>query len=422
MPDRTQPPPIKTIFPLQLPQPVHYRLDNGIPVYEISMGTQEVTKIEIVFRAGRPYERQRLAARATASLIKEGSRNMDSATIAEKIDFYGATLSTPFSLDTSRVILYTLNRYIADLLPVVAELVQAPAFPEHELATFIKNSKQRLQVDLAKNDVVAYREVTGRIFGEDHPYGYNSLPADYDALQQSHLIEHYSRTYTADNCTIFVSGRVEPGTQPLLNRYFGQGMASGLPQLPPFPDHVPLPQKERIPHPDNVQTAIRMGCRLFNRKHADFAGCYVLNTILGGYFGSRLMANIREEKGYTYNIFSTLDAMHHDGYFYIGTEVGNTFVEKTMTEIYREMRILQEKLVTTEEMEMVRNYLLGNLLTMLDGPFNVMDVTRSIIMEELPEQTFPNLINTIRTITPETIRELAKRYLNPENMWEIIVG
>jgi predicted Zn-dependent peptidase len=422
MPDRSKAPPIRTISQVQLPSPKRYVLDNGIPVYEINKGTQDVIKIEVAFHAGRPYERQKLAARATASLIKEGTQQRDSAAISELVDFYGGTLSTPYNLDTSNIVLYSLNRHLDKLLPLLAEVVKTPSFPEDELKTYIEHSKQRLQVDLKKNDVVAYRMVTECIFGAEHPYGYNSYPDTYAAINRDTIIGHYKRNYTKDNCIIFVSGRSSPSIIEKINRYLGKGVQAGTNEPLQFPLDLPPAQKLRIPHPGAVQTAIRIGCRLFNRAHPDYSGMYVVNTILGGYFGSRLMMNIREDKGYTYNISSSIDTMRHDGCFYVGTEVGKAFAAKTKEEIYKEMRALQTTLIEPKELEMVRNYLLGNLLTMLDGPFNTGEVIKTIVLEDLEEETFDQLVRTFKTITPEEIQALAQRYLIRENMWEVVVG
>jgi predicted Zn-dependent peptidase len=182
------------------------------------------------------------------------------------------------------------------------------------------------------------------------------------------------------------------------------------------------PQKIKIKHQDSVQTAILIGCRLYARNHPDYNDWIVLNTILGGYFGSRLMTNIRENKGFTYNIFSTFDTMHYDGCFYIGTEVGNDMVDKTLKEIYREMKILQKKAVSENELSMVKNYLLGNMLTMLDGPFNIIDIVKTTTLEQLPDNSFATLVESIKTITPQKIQTLAKKYLGPEKMWEVVVG
>ena len=422
MPNRTQSPPIKEILNIDLPKAESFKLDNGIPVNVINKGTQDILKLEVAFFAGRPYEEKHLAARATSSMLKEGTESFDSAQIAEKVDFYGGTLSIPFSLDTSNIILYSLSHHFENLLPILAEVVLAPRFPKEELDTFIQNNNHRLQIDLSKTDVVAYRKVTEYIFGKDHPYGYNSFPETYALLNRDDLVQHYQKNYSCKNCAIFLSGKVTSAEIKLLNKYLGQQMNSAEKPLVTIPSFEQKPQKVKINHPDSVQTAIRIGCQLFNRKHADYNDWFVLNTILGGYFGSRLMANIREDKGYTYNIFSTLDTMRFGGCFYIGTEVGNDLVDVTLNEIYHEMSRLQNEPVQEEELSMVKNYLLGNMLTMLDGPFNTMDVIKATVLEELPVQSFKDLIENIKMINPEKIQALAQKYLDRDKMWEVIVG
>lgn len=422
MPDKRKAPLIKQIERIDLPRPQKYVLDNGIPVYEINKGTQEVIKIEVVFNAGRPYERKHLAARATASLIKEGSDRYNSAEISELMDFYGATFTTPYNLDTSNIVLYSLNRHLDKVLPVVAEVLKNPAFPQKELDNYIRQSKQQLQVDLQKSDVIAYRKITEFIFTAAHPYGYNSFPDTYEQLKRADLIEHFQRNYTSGNCTIFLSGKSSPTIINLLNQYLGRGINAGTTSIPNLPDQFPKAQKLKIDHPHSSQTAIRIGRRLFNRNHSDYKGMYLVNTILGGYFGSRLMMNIREDKGYTYNIYSAIDTMRQDGCFYIGTEVGNEFVEKTLGEIYKEIHLLKTKYIEKQELEMVRNYLLGNLLTSLDGPFNIGEVIKTMVTESIPHHAFEELVQVIKTFSPDQIKELANHYLEPECMWEVIVG
>ena len=286
----------------------------------------------------------------------------------------------------------------------------------------MRRNQQRLQVELAKPDVIAYRRITEPIFGKDHPYGYNSYPETYEELERRDLEDHYRRFFTAGNCTIILSGKIAPSTIELLNRHLGNVIPPGVAPKVQLPAVGGKPAKEWIDHPGTVQTAIRIGCRRFNRLHPDFGGMYVLNTVLGGYFGSRLMANIREEKGYTYNIYSTLDTMLYDGFFMIATEVGNEFVEQTLEEIYREMRILQEELIDEEELEMVRNYLLGSFLTMLDGPFNASELLKSLLSEGQEAASFGELATYIGGVQAEEIREMARKYLHPEDMWEVVVG
>ncbi len=421
MVDRNTAPATQKVTELKLPLPNVHHLDNGIPVYETRMGTQDIVKLEVLFHAGRPYEKKKLAARATAALLKEGTTTMSSAEIAEKIDFYGGTLNIPVNLDTSNIILYSLSKHFNKLLPIISDMVTNPIFPTEELNAFCERNIQNLAVDLTRGDVVAYRKITEFIFSEHHPYGYNSSEESYRALTRNDLTEHFKRNYHAGNCRIFISGKTTGRHIDLLNTFFGKVIPNGETTEIAFTQYLPIPKKVNIPHVESMQTAIRIGCKLFNRNHPDFNGLYILNTILGGYFSSRLMNNIREDKGYTYNIFSSLDAMIHDGYFYIGTEVSNDFTEKTLKEIYSEMARLQKELVDEEELNMVRNYLLGNMLTMLDGPFNVADVVKTYVAENLPISDFDLLMHTIKNITAEELRELAKKYFKSENMWEVIV-
>lgn len=421
MPDRTTAPEIREISDLKLPLPTVHTLDNGIPVYETRMGTQEILKLEILFYAGRPAEVKMLTARATASLLREGTENYTSADIAEQVDFYGGTLSTPVNLDASNVVLYSLTKHFEKLLAIVSEMVTKPVFPAEELTAFGERNIQRLSVDLMRTDVVAYRKITELIYGATHPYGYNSSEEAYRALTREDLVEHFERNYHAGNCKIFISGKITSAHIDLLNEYLGKTIPAGEADPPVFAQYLPPPQRVRIPHPESIQTAIRIGRRLFNRSHPDHSGMFVLNTVLGGYFGSRLMTNIREEKGYTYNIFSSHDPMMYDGYFYIGTEVSNDLTDKTRTEIYKELERIRTELIDDEELNMTKNYLLGNMLTLIDGPFNVADVVKTYIAEDLPVSKFAELVTTIKEITAEELRDLAVKYFKKEDMWEVIV-
>lgn len=422
MPNRNQAPTIKLVEALDLTHPAVHYLDNGIPVYELNMGTQEVIKLEIVFDAGRPYEEKKLAARSTVAQLKEGSKNYSAHKLAEHLDFFGSSVNIPFSLDVAQIVIYSLTRHFGDIIPVVAEMLSTPTFPQEELNSFIRRNQQRLQVDLSKNDVIAYRTLTEYIFGSSHPYGYNSFPETYGELDRADLVEHFRKCYTSGNCSIFVSGKTNDNILKAINSHLGQAVPEGKLATPALKVEYTRPQQIRIDNPGTVQSAIRIGCHLFSRKHPDYIGLYILNTIFGGYFGSRLMHNIREDKGYTYNIYSMLDALRWDGSFYISTEVGTEFVKPTLKEIYKEMALLQQEQVSQAELEITRNFLLGHFLGMLDGPFNVSEVSKMMVLDKLPFSHFAEFIEKIKTISPQEIQDLAQKYLDKEKMWEIVVG
>ncbi len=419
---RKTPPPIHEVSSLHLPRPTVSFLDNGIPVYETRLGTQEIMKVEVVFLSGRSHEHKRLVSRATARMLREGTEHFTSSELAERVDFYAGTLQTPVNLDTGSLVLYCMTKHFEQLIPLMAEILLKPSFPERELSIFAENNIQSLIVELTKNDVLAYRKITELIFGENHPYGYNSTPADYKALTRDDLILHHKSNYTSDNCLIFLSGKTDDNILKLLNQHIGQNKTVAPEHPAPLSISRNKPVKIKVKNADTVQSAIRIGRQFGNRKHPDFNGFYVLNTILGGYFGSRLMTNIREKKGFTYNIYSALDLMHHDGYFYVSSEVGNKFVKKAITEIYNEMETLQKELVSPEELKMVQNYILGNMLNMVDGPIAISDVIRSFVTEGVPLDAFESFVETVKNITPNDIRDLAIKYFNKEDMFEVVVG
>ena len=421
--DRSIPPPIHPVPSMQLPRPRVVTLSNGIPVYLTIGGTQEVLKMEVEFRAGRPYEAAPQVSRTVEALLRDGTRRHSGADIAETLDFYGGTFSTPSSLDNSRFALFTLSKHFDKLLPLVAEMLIEPTFPQKELNNYVERGIQRLKVDAERADIVAYREITERMFGAAHPYGYNSSEDIYRAQRREALLDHHRSHFSAENCAIYLSGRPGADALELLDRYLGHGLPRGVRSQPNLPTVAAAAAgRVHLDHNDEHQSAIRVARRLFNHTAPDYHEFLVLNGVLGGYFGSRLMSNLREEKGMTYGISSSLDTLHHDGFFLIGTEVGKEHRERAIEEIFHEMRRLGEALVDEAELTMVRNYLLGTLLNVLDGPLNVGSVVRSYISREQPLDAFERMDRTIRTVTPERLRELAQKYLNPDDMWVLTVG
>lgn len=420
--NRKIPPAIREVTQLHLPRPRLLTLDNGLPLYALDFPGCEVVKVEAVFLAGRPEEEKQLVSRAVSRLLRDGTSTKNGADIAEYFDFYGASFGAPTNLDMANFTLFSLRKYAADVIPLYAELLQDPIFPEHELDTFKRTSIQELLVDLEKVEVPAYRKLTELIFGENHPYGYNSTPESYNALLRDDLFAHYHKWYTHSNCKLFVTGHIDDALLTLLNRHLGQWQKTGPVAASVLPLCTAQPARLDIPHPGSLQTAVKIGRHAFNRDHPDFTGLFVLNTILGGYFGSRLMMNIREKKGYTYNIYSTLDAMLYDGCLYIATEVSPGKAKATEQLIFKEMQQLRDEPVPEEELAMVRNYLLGMLLNGLDGPMNIAELVRNQIVEKLPWEQFETMVETIRTITPAQLQTLAQRYLQPEDFWVVTVG
>jgi zinc protease len=416
-------PPLADIREIRIPRPQIRRLSNGVPMYDIRLGTQDFVRIEAVFAAGRWYESRPLAARATAWMLREGTHGRSAEQISETLDYYGATLRVEDGFDTTGLNLYCLTKHLPRLLPIFHEMLTRPAFATAELAEYVRRSKQRLIVDLEKVDVVAYRELTELLFGDRHPYGYNSAVGMYDDLRPDDLHAHFSAHYLADKTHLFVAGKTSEPILDLIGDAFSQGFPVHGPA--PRPEH-PIgpegPKEKHLEKEKSSQTAIRLGRKLFTKKHPDYQGMYVLNTVLGGYFGARLMSNLREEKGYTYGVYSALETMEHSGYLYVGTEVDKTFREDAVREIRHEMRRLCDEPLGAEELAMVRNYLLGNALRAFDGPFNVSEAMRDLAVEGLDLSFYDRFVDTVRNITAHQLQDLAQRYLDPQDYTLVTVG
>ncbi|MCS7037288.1 MAG: pitrilysin family protein [Saprospiraceae bacterium] len=413
---------IRPVGPLRLPRPERLFLDNGMPLYVLHFPEREILKVEVVYRAGRPQESKPLVARATSRLVREGTRHRSAAELAEYLDFYGAGLGIPVNLDFSAYALFGLHRYRRELLPVFAEMLHEPAFPEEELETFKRNNIQELLIELDKPEVMTYRCLTECIFGAEHPYGYNSSAEGYAALQRDDLVQHFERWFTPANGLLIACGHVDDDVLRLLNNTFGQQPARPAPPPTRWTVTERPPQSVHLPQPKAHQTAIKVGRRMFNRRHPDYNAFVVLNIVLGGYFGSRLMTNLREKRGLTYGVYSSLDALALDGYFYIAAEVHDQKAPVALREIFAEMQRLQDEPIPEAELDMVRNYLSGMLLNGIDGPLNISDLVRTFVAEDLPFDAFDAQVQAIQTIDAQTLQHLAQQYLNPNDYWVVTAG
>lgn len=423
--DRKQAPEIidSVDLDLQLKKADTFQLDNGVPVYAINAGAQEVVMVEWVFYAGNWYEEKNIVAATTNFLLKNGTTNKTAFAINEHFEMYGAYLNRGCYNETATLTLHTLTKHLPQLLPVITELLTDAVFPEEELAIYKQNQKQRLEVNLKKCDFVANRLIDEYVYGLQHPYGKYTSTVDYDAINRTELQQFYKNYYTNGKCLLFVAGKLPVDIDTLLNQHFGQlPFTSTIPEHPGYATQPAVEKKYNIINDANgVQGAIRIARPFFNRHHPDFAGVQVLNNIFGGFFGSRLMSNIREDKGYTYGIHSYIQNHIHTSAWMISTEAGKDVCAATIAETYKEMELLRTTLVEAEELDLVRNYMMGSILGDLDGPFQIIGRWKNYVLNNLDEQFFYNTLHTIKTITAEEIQALAKQYLNPDEFYELVV-
>jgi predicted Zn-dependent peptidase len=419
--DREAAPAIQRIERIQLPPVKQQLLSNGIPFHIVPGGTQEVVKLELIFPGGRWQEDKKGVAQATAKMLTEGTRSRSSQQIAETIEFYGASISGDAAVDHSSVSLFCIKKHFPGLISLLAEIITEPSFPQQEFDLHINNNKQWLLVNLEKVDFLAHMLFNEKMYGLKNPLGYPVMSDDLDQLATNDLISFHHKNYSFCNY-IIASGMIDHEEEALIEKHFGSNPSNHHDR-----NHVDYATNRETGDfftlkKDAVQSGVRLGCPVAGRLHEDYIGLRVLNTALGGYFGSRLMQNLREDKGYCYGIHSNLSMSLHHAHLQITTEVASEVTHSALSEIFSEIHRLQEKAIPEEELELVKNYMLGSLLADTDGPFAVADIWRGLMHYELPPDDFEKRTIAIRTMDSETLLNLARKYLKHEDFTIAVSG
>jgi predicted Zn-dependent peptidase len=397
-------------------------LDNDFPIYVLDGTSQNIFQLSIVFRAGRFFERKRMLAGLCANMILKGTNRKSAYEIAESFDFYGAAVNFKANMYTAELSLYCLTSALPQLLPLLMEVLEEANFPEEELKKAKTKTKHKLAVQWEKNSYIATQHFNEAIFGIDHPFGYHSHLTIIDDLEREDVVQHFNRHFQLNKDSFgIVAGKISDKEIALINQYLGK-----LKVLDKGFNHAELQTKVEkditVEAKNKLQTAIRVGMPTVNINHPDFDDLQILNTLLGGYFGSRLMTNIREEKGFTYGIYSFINPIMDTGYFCIATEVGEKYRNETLHEIEHEINRLKKELISDEELSMVKNYMIGQLMKSVDGPLNIISTLKNFLIFEMDLNEINKQLEAIHAIDAKRLQDLAKQYLNYEDMYKVVVG
>ena len=422
--DRTIQPEIQPLKNFHIQTPVRTTLPNGIPLTVINAGEQEVVRMDVLFSGGRWQQSQKLQALFTNRMLREGTTKYTAATIAEKLDYYGSWLELSSSSEYAYITVYSLNKYLAKTLEVVESMIKEPLFPQKELQTILDTNIQQYLVNTSKVDFLAHRSLLKSLYGEQHPCGKIVMEEDYHTITPEVLREFYERHYHSGNCSIFLSGKVTDDIISRVTDIFGIPFGQYQLQMPKSSFPLATIPETRIftEREDAMQSAVKMGCTTITREHPDYPKLRVLMTLFGGYFGSRLMSNIREDKGYTYGISAGVVFYPDSGLLIVSTETDNEYVEPLIQEVYHEIDRLHLDPVSAEELRIVRNYMLGEMCRSYESPFSLSDAWIFIATSGLKDDYFARSLQAVNEITPAEIQDLAQRYLCKETLKEVIAG
>ena len=398
-------------------------LKNGTSVFLIDAGTEDIMRIEFVFRAGMVQEYLPLLATSVNMMLTEGSEKYTSEELNSIIDYFGIFLNLTVERDSAGLIVCFLNKHLEKALELVAEILFHPEFPEKELNLLMRKRLTWFRINREKVQNIATDKFFESVFGSHHPYGRMVKEADFEGMMPSLLKDFHAKYYSPEKMTMIVSGRIPEKTVDLFEKYFGD-----LHSQPIYMEDAKniikgeSGKKEHINKKGAIQTAIRIGSPVISKRHPDYPGLKIVNALLGGYFGSRLMKNIREEKGLTYGIHSSLSSFDLSGFRLISTEVGKENAAKAINEIYKEIRLLLSEPVGQDELNVVRNYMSGEMVRMFDGPFAIGESFKAVWEFGLDLNYFVRMMDTIGTITPEEILGLANTYYKLDDLYEITAG
>jgi len=415
------PPPIRQLRTRAFPEYQQIQCANGAKIVLIHEPDWKVFRLEACFLAGRPFEHKKGAAKATAELLREGSPRYNGLALAEKFEAHGASISSKSGIDTAHVMMHAPTDQFFELWPVMQDILIQPSFPPKEWKKYQRRQKEKILSDLTINEVVSYRQLTENLFGTDHPYGYNSTPQTYLDLSPEDLHQHHLNCYGPSRAMFILAGGWTEAMVQQLQEDIEQWPERSFPDITPHIAQTVDEKHRTIRLNQPYQASIRLGKLLFPYEHPDYAYMQITNTLLGGYFGSRLMKKIREEEGLSYHVFSSVESMRYDGYWMIGTETSLSNVDKAIRLIEQEMRKMVEQPIGEDEAHMIRNYMIGNSLQFFEGAFNQSDFLRHHLFELEGTDVYAPLMAAIEEMDPKKIQSMAAKYFEPETLLKVVV-
>lgn len=416
--DRNLTPPFIIPQNIHLPQISEESISGGVDLHYYESPNLEVFRLELVYRAGSYFDSQPGDAFFVAKLLNAGSKELNSHQIAEGFDKYGGFLEVSPSLERITITLHGMSKYFDIYLEWLLRMLDCPEFPKAEMEIQKNIAVQNLLVNKEKTAFECSRIFREGLFGGTK-LGKTLTEVEIKDVNRASLINFWESKIKDSALDIFLTGNFGNKELEKIRKSFSVGGKKK--NLEPLRSPIIFPVFEnKIENEKNVQSSIRLGRRMINRKHPDFIKFMVTNTLFGGYFGSRLMKNIREEKGLTYGISSSLTPWVDDGIWAIGADVNKQNVDLALQEIDLEIKKIKETQVNFEELERVKNYMAGSIMNSSNTPFDKMDKHKAIKFEALGYDFYDKIIGEILEVNSEQVLEMANKYLH--SFSTVIVG
>jgi len=420
--DRSKAPEFNVPEDFELLPPSEFKLSNGAKFFYIPTPGLNAVKIDVLCKGQRASLSldQALVSSFTLQMLQEGTKQKDAGEIAEFFDFYASEVHPILTYSHEGLGFLSTKKYLSTVLEVFISLFTEATFPQDMLEK--RQSQRKLSIKLEKERTASRANQVFRkcLFGANHPYGVEIEESHVDAVKRDQLISYYE-TLLWQDIEIFVTGNFDSTELENLCTQFG-----GLPNRT-VSESILLPGVNTLlavsePREKSVQSSILIGSWSIPKTHPDFIALTVFNTILGGYFGSRLVKNIREDKGHTYGIYSSLAEIGNLNYWVIAADVQKAFYPEVIKEIYHEIEVLTEVEIDADELEVVRNYLIGQMLKQFSTSFDLIDRFQAVHHSGMDFEYYAQKLAYLKKFTAEDIIVVGQKYFSNPPFIEVIVG
>ncbi|SMD35043.1 Predicted Zn-dependent peptidase [Reichenbachiella faecimaris] len=417
--DRTIAPTAGEIIFSGLTQVNQHASAADIDIFWLNAGDQPVVKIELVFESGIWYESKKSVSWLTAKMLAEGTKNKSARQVTEGFEKLGAFLEINPGFDDVSFTVYGLKRNFGQVVSLLNEIINEPTFPEQEFGILKSNRKDQIALNDNKSNLFASKKLREAIYGASFAYGQALSTDDIENIQLVDIKKYYAERLFHQP-KIYLSGQVD---EQLLNSLESQ--LTFPPTQAFYGKEIKFQSVDRdiyVKKEGSMQSSIRMAWLIPDKTRGDYFNYQISNSLLGGYFGSRLMKNIREEKGYTYGISSYPIHLKHSSFGMISADVVAEHTKDTFSEIKTEIDKLLNKSIPSEEIVVLTNYLSGSFLASIGTPFHVMEKFKKVQEVGLDASYYDRYFDALRNIDEQTIKSSIEKHFNTADAYTTIVG
>lgn len=422
---RTTPPACKIIKTIKFPKTDKIVYPNNFSLHILESEYQELVKFTIILHAANEFNYEKpFISPTVAALLLKGSKSYSAEEISEKLDYYGYEI-TPFGdRDTLGIKCIGKPQYFSEVIKIIKDIISSPNFADDKLEKYKQKQIQTLAIENEQTDFVATKKLTTHLYGNNHPYGHETTKEDIQSITADDCKAFHKKTFHAEYAYSTISGCTHPDILEDIQHTFGNKPWQATKNTIAKKIFILEPSAEKklyIAKEDAVQTSLRIGKLAPHFTNSDFGNNYIVNYILGGYFGSKLMTNLREDKGFTYGIHASINNNTYHSELIIQTQVAKEVREEASKEIYNELQKIRLYGIQADELEHVKNLYMAAIAARLDNAFSAIDILHSY-PNSVEFLKYKLIIASIKRIQTHDIQNIANLYFHEDSFYEISVG